>query len=109
MIAVVGHKSILNFSSSDKFANCGLSSSNFLNKQFRSAVNMVHSTKKWNSESGGGMGADDAGRPVGQHGGTGPKKGAVQVNVVRVLPFQTRPGTWRNKALTFKKVIYMFW
>ena len=68
--AEVGHKSTLNLSFKDKVANSGFKRSNFLNKQFRSAVNIVHWTKKCNSVSGGA--AEGAGGAcVGLPGGGG--------------------------------------
>ena len=42
--AEVGHKSVLNLSFKDKVAKFGFKHSNFLNKQFRSAVNIGHWT-----------------------------------------------------------------
>ena len=75
VVAVVGHKIVINFCSIDKFANCGLNSSSFLNRQFRSAVNIVHCTRKWNSVSGGGEGPGDAEGHGGQLVSPGPGHG----------------------------------
>ena len=68
--ARVGHNSILNLSFKDKVAKFGFKRSNFLNRQFRSAENIVHSTKKWNSVSGGAAGGA-GGACVGLPGGGG--------------------------------------
>ena len=52
-MAVVGHKSVLNFSSNDKVAKFGKRISYLLNKQKRSAGNMGICTRKKNLVSGG--------------------------------------------------------
>ena len=58
--AVTGHSKVLNFSSRVRAANFGSTISNLLYRQFLSAANTGHCTKKWNSlstlGSGGGLG-----------------------------------------------------
>ena len=59
VLAVVGQSSTLNFSSKDKVSNPGLIEFIFPNKQFLSAENRGHWTRKWISVSGGGAGWSD--------------------------------------------------
>ena len=68
--AEVGHKSILNLSFKDNAAKLGFKHSIFLKRQFLSAVNIVHWTKKCSSVSGGAAGGA-GGACVGLPGGGG--------------------------------------
>ena len=49
--AVVGQSSVLNFSVDDRVKKCGESCPSLVKRQSRSASNMAHWTKKWNSVS----------------------------------------------------------